>query len=77
MISGPEDQVAQKICCNSASEQQQSSGLVSNKTRIFWYSCKVTDSDIKALRFSNLSIKIGYILLKHPVQSMKIGDPFQ
>ena len=62
------NQVAQKICCNSASKPRQSSWEVSNKTHRFWDSCQVTHSDIEALGFSKLSDQIGGILLKHPVE---------
>ena len=67
IFSEPENQVAQKICCNSVSKQEKSLFEVSNKTYMFWNSYKIIHRDIEALSFSKLSIKIGYILLEHPV----------
>ena len=65
------NQVAWKNCYNSVSKQPKSSCEVPNKTYGFRDSYEIIHSDINALGFSKLSIKIGYILLKHPVYQKK------
>ena len=64
----------EKNCCNSASKKPKSSCKVSKKTYRSWKLYELIISDTIALSFSKFSIKIGYILLKHPVQSVRKSE---
>ena len=62
-------EVAQKNSCISTSKQPRSSCEVAHKTYRFRDMYEIIDSDIEVLGFLNLSIQIGYMMLKHPVHN--------